>query len=511
MLAQATPGLPVPDPFHAPRPCQMSRSLTALVIGNAVYENVRALRNPANDAEDVSRKLEASDFKVIREVDCTHAEMDRALRSFKRRLGESDVGLFFFAGHGIQIEGENYLAAIDTLATDEIEAKHSSLALNKVIEVMGRSKCSTSIIILDACRDNPFERAWHRAIEARGLASVYAPKGTLIAFATSPGQTASDGPGRNGAYTQALLQHLATADCSIESMFKRVRNTLSAATKGKQISWEHTSLAGEFYFNRSLGVRIDLYSEAALSDSLFVPDEAKASHRVIQGLRSLTWPRQNPAVADFTPAVANRASLDSLFVAGRNFYQAACGGSHAAAGYLTDFAARTGGIKHEKRKALLDGMLFEVFYDPDAHLRKKFKLGQFKELFALQRHKDLQPSFDFIAECLLPDAGRFYVVPGKRQEVVVDVVTQTAARNGGHILKSLHCDGRSILWLEDEDYAPDPGESPMRQRLALEEFEALISEQMVVPPHLLRFNYQSFAKAGGEQIHFPRGWTARKL
>lgn len=510
MARQSIPGLPAVSALHVSRGHQMSRRLTALVIGNAAYENVRQLRNPTNDAEDVGRQLEANGFSVIREVDCTHADMDYALREFKGQLSESDVGLFFFAGHGMQIEGENFLAAIDTESTDEIDAKHSSLALNKVIEVMEKSACSTSIIILDACRDNPFERAWHRDMRSSGLAPVYAPKGTLIAFATSPGQRASDGRGRNGAYTQALLRHLHTPDCSIETMFKRVRNTLSAATKGKQISWEHTSLAGEFYFNLSLGARIDIYSETALSDSMFELDEAKASHRVIDGLRSLTWPRQNPAIADLTTSVANRASVNSLFVVGRNVYQAACGASHAAIDYLTDFASRTRNLKPEKRKAILDGMLFEVFFDPDAKLRQKPKLGRFKELFALQRHKTLQPSFDFLAECLLPDADRFYVVPGKRQEVVVDVVTRAAAKEGSHIIQSLHCDGESILWLEDEDYAPEPGEPPMRQRLAVDEFEALVAEQMLVPPNMLKLNYQSFAKAGREQIHFPRGWTARR-
>lgn len=488
----------------------MSRRLSALVIGNAAYETVAELKNPANDAEDVAAQLEASGFSVIQKTDCSHADMDRSLRRFKRDLDKSDVGLFFFAGHGMQIDGENYLAATDTDATDEIEAKHSSLSLNRVIEVMEKSKCSTSIIILDACRDNPFERAWRRAIQARGLAPVYAPKGTLIAFATSPGQTADDGRGRNGAYTQALLQHLATPDCSIENMFKRVRNTLSAATKGRQISWEHTSLAGEFFFNLSLGARIDLYAETALSDSLFVLDEAKASHRVIRGLKSSTWPRQNPAVAEFTATVANRASIDALFVVGRNLYQAACGGSNAADAFLDDFVSRTSGFKEDKRKAVLDGMLFEVFFDPNALLRKNFKMGRFESLFALQRHKDLTPSFEFIAECLLPDAGRFHAVPGKRHEVMVDVVTRLGAKDDHHLLETLHYGGASILWQEDEDYTPEPGEPALRQRLDLDGFETLLAEQMVVAPHLLRINYQSFAKRGREQIHFPRGWTARK-
>ena len=198
----------------------MSRRLNALVIGNAAYEAVDALKNPVNDAGDVGAKLESCGFTVIRCLDSDHAGMDRTLKKFQRVLKDSDVGLFFFAGHGMQIDGENYLAAVDTDATDEITAKHSSLPLNRVIEVMEKSGCSTSIVVLDACRNNPFERAWTRAIESRGLAPVYAPRGTLIAYATSPGQTASDGRGRNGAYTAALLTHLATPDCSIETMFQ---------------------------------------------------------------------------------------------------------------------------------------------------------------------------------------------------------------------------------------------------------------------------------------------------
>lgn len=489
----------------------MTRRLNALVIGNAAYKAVEKLKNPVNDAEDIGLKLEACGFTVTQSIDCDNAEMDRKLKGFQLALKESDAGLFFFAGHGMQIDGENYLAAVDTDGTDEIAAKHSSLALNRVIEAMDKSGCATSIIVLDACRNNPFERAWVRSIESRGLAAVYAPRGTLIAYATSPGQTASDGRGRNGAYTAALLKHLSTPDCSIETMFKRVRNTLSAATMGKQISWEHTSLAEEFFFNLSLGVRIDLYSETALSDSIFVLDDAKASHRAIQELKSSNWHRQNPAVDEFTADVANKASPDSLFVVGRNLYQAACGGSRSARAYLRDFASRTNGIAEAKRKALLDGMLFEVFFCPSAQLRKKFKLGQFEPLFALQRHKELLPSFDFIAECLLPETAGFYAIPGKRREVAVDVASRPAANAGHHILESVYFEGVDIFWLEDEDYAPESGQSALIvEDCSLEEFEQQLSEQMVVAPHLLKVKYLSLDRSQKSVIHVPKGWTAAR-
>lgn len=282
----------------------MSRRLIALVIGNADYVDAGGLKNPINDAEDISAKLTECGFTVATRLNCSHKQMDQAISDFKKALKDSDVGLFFFAGHGMQVDGDNYLAAVDTDVADEITAKHSSLALNKVIQVMEKADNASNIIILDACRNNPFERAWSRSMSSRGLAPVHAPRGTLVAYATSPGQVASDGSGRNGAYTAALLQHLATPDCTIESMFKRVRNTLSTATGGKQISWEHTSLAGDFFFNMSLGARIDEYADSSLRDKLFVINDKKASHRVIEALKTHDWYRQNPAIEEFTTAVA---------------------------------------------------------------------------------------------------------------------------------------------------------------------------------------------------------------
>lgn len=488
----------------------MSRRLTALVIGNADYVDAGELKNPENDAMDISDKLEECGFTVVTKLNCTHREMDQALKDFKRALKDSDVGLFFFAGHGMQVDGDNYLAAIDSDVSDELAAKHSSLALNRVIEIMEKTDNSSSIIVLDACRDNPFERAWSRSMSSRGLAPVYAPRGTLVAYATSPGQVASDGRGRNGAYTAALLEHLTTPDCSIEGMFKRVRNTLSTATGGKQISWEHTSLAGDFFFNLSLGARIDEYADTSLRDKLFVIDDKKASHRVIDGLKSHDWYRQNSAIEDFTAADAGRASSDSLFVVGRNIYQAACGGSRGASAYLDNFMSRTARLKPEQRKALLDGMLFEVFFNSEARMRKDFKMVKFQALFDLQQHTNLKPSFDFIAECLLPDIARFHALPGKTHAVVVDVVTRAGAKSGNHMLTAVHCGGDDILWMNDPDFAPGPGETAMFRQMSVAKFEEHLAEEMVVPDDLLTIKYASFSKAGNETIHVPYGWTTRR-
>ncbi|MCZ8173068.1 MAG: caspase family protein, partial [Brevundimonas sp.] len=308
---------------------------------------------------------------------------------------------------------------------------------------MAKSQASTKIIILDACRNNPWERAWHRGPGTRGLASVYAPKGTIIGFATSPGEVASDGAGRNGTYTEALLQHIDTPDCSIETMFKRVRNTVAAATRGKQTSWEHTSLSGEFYFNMSLGNLIDEYDGTALADSLFVIDPTKKSHQVIQGLKTHNWYKQNPAMDMLDAAAVNRMAKNSLFVVGRNIYQAACGASSSAGHFIDNFMTATQGFGPDKQKSILDGMLFEIFFNPKGELRSAIKSGYFDEIFELQRYNQLQDSFDFIGEALTAAGGDFYAVPGKGHEVAVTVSTKK--KKDGTFVEAIYIGGADVL------------------------------------------------------------------
>jgi hypothetical protein len=485
----------------------MAKRLTALVIGNAAYTRITKLGNSVNDANDIGAKLAAHGFTVIKKTDCRHKEMDIALKEFRASLTGSDVALFFFAGHGMQIDGENYLAPVDADFAAETDAKHSSLALKRVLETMEKSGTATNIIILDACRENPFELAWNRSAATRGLAPVYAPRGTIIAYATSPGQIAGDGTGRNGRYTAALLKHIDTPDCSLENMFKRVRNTLSAATKGKQVSWEHTSLAGEFFFNLSLGARIDEYSAVALSDRLFVLDDTKLSHRVIQALKTLDWYRQNPAIGKITPDLINKARPNSLFVLGRNIYQAACGSSHAAIEYLTGFMTRTSGVGAAQRKALLDGMLFEVFFDSRAQLRVQPKNRCLEQVFDLQQYTALSKSFVFISECLLVHSDRFHAIPGKNREITVDVVTKKKAGNK-HLIQKVMFEGADILWIEDDVFGLR-GSKRDYDTMSITGFDKRLSDEMVVPARLLTVIYL-FDRSSKPLLLFPEGGTTRK-
>jgi hypothetical protein len=486
----------------------MTSLLKALVIGNAKYVSASPLKNPANDAYDVAERLIQCGFEVIKMMDCTAEAMHRALEEFQHALEGAHVGLFFFAGHGLQVTEENYLAGIDSNLIDASSAKYTCLPLNRVIEVMEAASAESSIIILDACRNNPFKSTWSRSIGARGLAPVYAPRGTLVAFATSPGQIADDNPSnRNGRYTEALLRHITTPDVSIETMFKRVRNTLSATTGGKQVSWEHTSLSGDFFFNPSVGARIDIYAATSLRDSLFVIDEAKYSNKLIKALKSSNWYVQNPALEQFTSERALKCNTDNLFLIGRNIYQAACGGANEARGYIENFMTRTKELPDHKRKALLDGMLFEVFFNNRAELRDAVKADSFPELFLLQQHDEFRESFDFIAECLLPYSTRFYALPGKYHSVPVDVLV---SKQGAQFQVDEVClAGRNILVAEDDDWLNDDGTPARYRSISQEDFLERLTKELLIPGHLLNLTFSKTIDQSAN-LSVPYGFTTIK-
>ncbi|BAY32255.1 peptidase C14 caspase catalytic subunit p20 [Nostoc carneum NIES-2107] len=221
---------------------------TALVIGNSKYKLATELANPTNDATDIANSLRKLGFEVTLLKDADLRQMEQAIDNFNRNLRQGGTGLFYYAGHGTQVDGENYLIPIDARLEREQDVRYESLPVGKLLNVMEDASNDVNIIILDACRNNPFGRKW-RSFQ-RGLAPpTQTVKGTLIAYATSPGKTALDGEGRNSPYTTALLQHLKTPNLDVEQMFKQVRGDVLKQTGGKQTPWESSSLVGSFVFN----------------------------------------------------------------------------------------------------------------------------------------------------------------------------------------------------------------------------------------------------------------------
>ena len=219
----------------------------ALVIGNGGYDFGR-LKNSVNDANDIAATLKKFGFSVIIKNEAGHKEMETAIKELGSQLKKEDVGLFFYAGHGVQIDGQNYLIPIGANIEEESDVKYKAVNLSRILEVMDSAGSKLNIIILDACRNNPYAKSF-RSI-TRGLAIVEkSPKDTLIAYSTSPNQVAIDGSGRNSPYTKALLDNMTIPGLPIEQVFKKVRNNLDNVTGGKQVPWYISSLGGDFYFN----------------------------------------------------------------------------------------------------------------------------------------------------------------------------------------------------------------------------------------------------------------------
>ena len=228
------------------KPIKLTR--LALVIGNGAYPG-NALVNPPNDAADMAALLKQSGFEVIQRENASLKEMHRALREFGDRLSRETLGLFFFAGHAVQVRGRNYLLAVDADVAREDEVAFNSLDLQAVLEKMDSARNHTNLIILDACRNNPFASKFKLANS--GLAQIDAPPGTVVGFATAPGSVAADGRGRNGLYTKHLLANLGKPGARIEDAFKQVRVAVRAESDGAQTPWESTSLESELILKRA--------------------------------------------------------------------------------------------------------------------------------------------------------------------------------------------------------------------------------------------------------------------
>ena len=189
----------------------------ALVIGNSNYAESR-LKNPVNDATDIAQRLSELGFDVMKYTDINRQNMRMAMRAFGEQLRGADVGLFYFAGHGVQIKGTNYLVPVATDISSADEVQDESIDASTVLRKMESAGNKVNIVILDACRNNPFASRF-RSLD-RGLARMDGPVGSFIAYATSPGAVAADGQGRNGLYTKYLLSALNQPNLSIEQVFK---------------------------------------------------------------------------------------------------------------------------------------------------------------------------------------------------------------------------------------------------------------------------------------------------
>jgi hypothetical protein len=224
-------------------PCHASK--LALVIGNGAYAS-GPLKNPPNDARDMAAVLQDLGFEVTVEIDTDRRRMLKVISRFGEKLKSSEVGLFFYAGHGVQVNGINYLIPTHSLIETEQDVEIEGVDMRRILGRMENAGTEVNLIFIDACRDNPYKKKFRSA--SRGLAVMRAPMGTFIAFATAPGDVAVDGFGSNSPFTKHLIRNMTRPNLPVETVLKEVRKGVLAETGNIQMPWQSSSLTGEYYF-----------------------------------------------------------------------------------------------------------------------------------------------------------------------------------------------------------------------------------------------------------------------
>ncbi len=286
----------------ATKPSVAAEPRIALVIGNGAYSDA-PLRNPVNDANDIATTLESLGFTVLKATDADQKTMDDLIDEFGRRLAGSSVALFFFAGHGVQVQGENYLIPIGAAISNETEVKYVAVNAGLILDQMGEDARRANIIVLDACRNNPF-RGFRST--GGGLAALDPPAGSLVAYATSPGKVASDGSERNGLFTGELLKQLRVPGQSLTDVLMETGNAVRKKSGGQQVPWQLSSLGKQVYLNGkpAAGASAELTPEQALWNVVQYSNSA-------QEVRDFLRQYPNSRYAEAAQALLRRLSVNA--------------------------------------------------------------------------------------------------------------------------------------------------------------------------------------------------------
>jgi hypothetical protein len=461
----------------------------AFIIGMTNYiDSQNILQNCVNDANmiyDVFTQLGIDSTKIN---NIGIAELTNAFEQFIQELINYEVAIVFFAGHGLEIGGENFLCAIDTDFSSLNHIRYSALPLNYMIDELQKTKIYTKIIILDACRDNPFIRGL-RGSNRLELAPVSAPLGSLIAFSTSPGQSASDGGNiKNGAYTYSLLQHILVKDLKIEELFKRVRNTLFSLTNKAQISWEHTSLMSDFYFSSSqlVGSFNSNYSNVALADGTFDYSKNNAITNIINALHSCNWNLQNPAAYQINKIDTSNCDIDEIFVLGRNIYQAGIGPGFEVYSYLTNLSLNIKYFPAEARFHLLNGIVYEIYFNNQGVLRDEFKSARIDIVYSLLSEESNKDSLLFIDSKLRNYDFRILYKPVSSDNISLNIIYEQYEESLYRIIK-IDMDGVNILYNNEGTGIWEPNDSLIL--CTKEELQKIIIKKIGVPSYKLSIFY----------------------
>lgn len=393
----------------------------AVVIGNNNYYDPDKLKNAVNDAKAMEEVFQRLGYTVLSGYDCDNKKYEDILRAFDQELPKYGASIFYYAGHGFQEDGENYLPSIECQVSDadKYTLRHNSIQLSELLEIYRKNDNITHIAILDACRTRTARRGG-----VDSFAPVNAPKGTLIAFSTSPNCAAKDSAGgEHSVYTQALLSYMGRVNMAVEDLFKSVRRTVAQWTNNKQIPWEHTSLISDFCFNTGQMVASPQipYSEKVVRDSEY--DEIGEIADLIREIRISDYNRQNPAIDKLWGKKATDLDKNQQFIFGRNLLQASSM-AFSAMRFMNSLTVnlrkyQTGtGENH-----VLNGILFEIYFDSHGEFREAgLKRQCFEEVMALRKAPEYKKSFDFIRTVILSYRDNIiYLIPEDNSQLDVEI------------------------------------------------------------------------------------------
>ncbi|MEJ5144687.1 caspase family protein [Sphingobacterium sp. MYb388] len=372
----------------------------AIVIGNNNYQANDKLTNAINDAQSLATVFKRLNYDVIERTDLNNEGSGNLLNEFSEKISQYDATIFFFAGHGFELDGENYLTNVECQIppSNPYYARMNSIGMSELLKLYKNHPNKINILIVDACRKS-FGRGG-----VNTFAPVKAPKGTLIAFSTSPEDGAFDTGHypENSIYTGTLLKYIGREMLSVEELFKKVRKTVHYLSNGRQTPWEHTSLIDDFYFNDGQLVHsISIpYNEEVVKDANFQGKQDEIS-QWIREVRIIDWNRQNPAFNCLL--TMNPISLDKnqQFILGRNLLQAG-DAAYEAVGFfenINDNLSRYNDANGENH--VLNGILFEIYFNNHGEFRKEnFKMHNFEKIITLRNNPKYDKSFEFIKQLL---------------------------------------------------------------------------------------------------------------
>jgi hypothetical protein len=425
----------------------------AVCIGVDSAGNFTKLDNAINDAVSMEEVFQTFGYDTILRKDITVEEWITLSTKLHADLKNYDAFIFFYAGHGLEVDGENYLTTANTSQDQQSKAYYNRLAirLSEVLELEKSNLSITKIVIVDACRDNP---RGVRGAHTADFAPIATPRGTLIAFSTTSGEKAADvGYPNNSAYTGTLVHHLSTSShIQAESLFKMVRQSVYSITSGKKVTWEHTSLITDFYFQKPTTSSVVFgYPPMYIKDSTYDFSDKNISGIVLP-LRSGDWSKQERALNAFLTLPSNTYNVNEKFLIGRLIVRAAVRGNFKAKRILEeDFAAFVAGFTEDKGvNHMLNGMLFELYFNHLGQFRfASENLEAANEILRLRENYLFVKSFDYINTILKAFEDNLFYYPvaaNNVNPVIFDIISGEVNGWDGkkQVVKEVHVKGKDV-------------------------------------------------------------------